>query len=407
MATRMKPGALFAWALASLLFATACFAQDMLQLGQMSYSRAQAPLLRMPVTTSVRFFRGVGGVAFSAVAEGESGLKVVGLKYDAAAADGDRLLIALESSAGPVSVRGRIYDWQLVPIARFALDENGSAMTLFGQLNDKALEEKLIRKRDRVINYHPAFDNTLVGLRLLQADILIIQPNAVHLFKQGPNLLLGAGEAGHDPDKNMERFQRISDWQVQQLAKGNKYQSYVVGDLGQRVVFRHSQGRIAFTGSPYWNCWRGKLSQQEVAERAKELQTTYENAVNGYNEAVAAARSNVSSMTQTQQAQTVAHLKILKSRVEEIEKSIESKMESLSAVEQMPEFSEALSQQIRRQQGVNPVVYATVQKVMHYRALFKHFQAADPAGYASFVASLRSVPVSPSVVTPTVQHTAL
>lgn len=404
MVTRMKRGAMFAGAVTFLLFAVVCFAQDMLQLGQMSYSRAEAPSLRMPVTSSTRFFRSVGGVAFNAVAEGENGLKVVGLKYDVAAPDGERLLISLESGAGTMSVRGRIHDWQLVPIARFALDENGSAMTLFGQLNDKSLEDRMSRNGNRVINYHPALDNTLVGLRLFQADILIFQPNAVHLFKQGPNLLLGAGESGHDPSKNLERFAHISKWRSQQSVKGSTYQSYVVGDLGQRVTFRRSQDRIAFTGDPYWNCWRGKVSQEVIVQRTNELRSRYEDSIKEYNNAVTAARSNASSMTSAQQAQTVARLRALKSSVEEMEKGLEAKLEALTEVEQMPEFSAALSKQIREQRGVNPIVYATVVKVMHYRALFKHFQGANPAGYATFVASLKGVPVLPAVTTPTVQH---
>ncbi len=404
MTTRKKLGAVLC-AIAFMVFAAAALAQAMLQLGDMSYSRAQAPALRMPVTTSVRFFRGVGGVAFSAVAEGENGLKVVGLRYDPSAADGDRLVVSVESpSEGRVALRAQIYDWELVPIARFAQDENGSAMTLFGQLSDKALEERTLRKRDRIINYHPALDDTLVGLRLFQADILIIQPNAVHLFRQGASVVLGAGEGGHDPAQNMERFLRVSEWQEQQSAKGNTYQSYVVGDIGQRVTFRRSQDRIAFTGSPHWNCWKSKLTQAEMSQRIGELQTSYETAVNEYNSAVTAARNGASSMTPAQQSQTVTRLRAMKSRLDEMEKSLESRVEAISAVEQMPEYSAALSQLIRQQQGVNPIVYATVRKVMHYRALFKHFQATNPAGYKNFVASLSNVTVSPSVTTPTVQH---
>jgi len=101
-----------------------------LQLGNVTYARAAAPTLRMPVTRSARFFRGVGGVAFSAVAVGLPSLYVHSLQYDASAPDGQRLVVAVGPRGGPIQkVRGNIYAWQLVPIARYALDENGSAVT--------------------------------------------------------------------------------------------------------------------------------------------------------------------------------------------------------------------------------------------------------------------------------------
>lgn len=404
MARTTRARALIACAIGLVAFVASAIAQEMLQLGQQSYSRAAAPALRMPVTRSAGFFIKVGGVAFDAVAEGENGLKVVGLKYDAAAPDGDRLLITLESNTGRTTVKGWLHDWQLVPIARFAKDENGSAMTLFGQLEDKALERRTLRKGERVINYHPALDNTLVGLRLFHADILIIQPNAVHLFQQGGKVVLGAGEAGHDPDKNMERFRKVGAWQAAQSEKGLVYQSYVVGDLGQRVTFRRDKDRIAFTGAPFWNAWRPEHSAEVVAERTKASRDAYRQQIEKYNALVDMARKTESSMSDSEKASMIGRLKSMRSQIELAEKKLDAEVEALSGVQQMPQYSAELSQLIRQQQGINPIVYATVTKVMHYRALFKHYQRNDPAAYEAFVNSLRNVAVSPGVTTPTIQH---
>ena len=41
------------------------------------------------------------------------------------------------------------------------------------------------------------------------------------------------------------------------------------------------------------------------------------------------------------------------------------------------------------------------QAMMHYRALFKHYQQQDPAGFGAFLTSLRTVTVRPPVQTPT------
>jgi hypothetical protein len=244
------------------------FAQEQLQLGNMTYSRAEAPALRMPVTRSIRFFRGVGGVAFSAVAQGDGGLAVAGLRYDGSARDGQRLAITLRSRSGSlVTVRGDIHDWQLVPTARYARDENGSAVTLFGRLRDANATARLVRAGHRVINYHGALDNTLLGLRLFQADILIIRPEAADLFRQNGRPILGAGEGGHDRAKNLSRYQQLALWQDQQAEQGNQYQSYVVGDLGQRVAFGLREGSIVFSGEPFWHAWRAK--HRTAADDAK------------------------------------------------------------------------------------------------------------------------------------------
>src|SRR5438105_4476457 len=197
---------------------------------------------------------GVRGVAFSAVARGEQGLVVSGLRYDASAPDGQRLVVSLRGTDGATTVvRGRIYDWQLVPVARFANDDNGSAVTMFGHLSNKAEDERLGEAHEHVFNYHKALDNTLVGLRLLQADMLIIEPTAADLFREDGRLILGAGETGHDVEHNRDRFDQLADWQDTRKANGDKYQSYVVGDMHQQVTFAASNGRLAFTGAPYWN----------------------------------------------------------------------------------------------------------------------------------------------------------
>lgn len=394
--------------LALAIAAMLALAQEMLQLGSLTYARVDAPYLRMPVSTAPRFFRRVGGVAFAAVAEGNDGLTVTDLRYDAAAPDGSRLVVSLQRRDQRYQVRAPLFDWELVPIARFAKDENGSAMTLFGQLKDKGLEAKVLERRDRIINYHPALDNTLVGQRLFQADILIIQPNAVHVFRDSRGPLLGAGETGHDPERNAVAYRQVQQWQEQQQAKGQIYQSYVVGDLGQRVSFDVQGTRLVFDGRPYWAAWRSRLSQPEMRSRAEAaeggLGKKLEDLIAGYNAAVDSARARAPSMSGEERRQLVEALERRKNQIEALERQLEAEMESITAVEQMPEYSAQLSAKIAAVGGINPLVYATVTKVIHYRALFKHFQRRDAAAYGRFVQSVAAVEPAPRVVTPTVQH---
>ena len=74
-----------------------------------------------------------------------------------------------------------IPDWQLIPIVRFADSPYFTCLTLSGSLNDKRITETILKNGGRIINYHQAFSNTLLGWRLLEMDILLIYPEAVNL----------------------------------------------------------------------------------------------------------------------------------------------------------------------------------------------------------------------------------
>jgi hypothetical protein len=384
--------------------ALSAWAQALLQLGDMSYARVEAPYLRMPVSSAPRFFRGVGGVAFSAVAEGVDGLQVTSLKYDATAADGRRLLVELQRGPQKFTVRPSIFDWQLVPIARFAKDENGSAMTLFGQLKNKAQEREVLSKGDRIINYHPAIDNTLLGQRLFQADVMIIQPNAVHVFRDGRGLLFGAGESKPDVARNMRAFRAISMWQEERATRGERYQSYVVGDIDQAVRFDLRDGVLKFTGRPYWAAWRSRHPESHIRSATEKLIAPHDAKIERYNGLVNEFNAKRSTAPNSVLRDLDASITRLQREIEEDEKRIEAAMDEINAVEQMPEYSRTLSGKIAAVSGINPLVYQSVTNTMHYRSLFKHFQRRQVAAYSAFVDSMKEVEPSPKVVTPTIQQ---
>lgn len=370
-----------------------------LQLGRMTFSRAEAAPLRMPVTGSSSFFRRVGGVAFRTVAEGQSHEVVSRLRYNAAAPDGQRLLIDIQSGKSITPVHGDVYDWQLVPTARFALDENGSAVTLFGQLLDDQATTRVRSSGDEIINYHPALDNTLVGLRLFHADILIIRPDAADLFRQGGREILGAGEGEHDRSRNEVRYQRLSEWQAAQARAGARYQSYVVGDLHQRVTFAARGDLIVFTGEPQWAAWKSRHDTPADRARERELVARVNAGVRAYNASLASAKGRGGVVKGSAVAR---QLSTLSASIE----SMKAELDRLQTIDEMPAYSDALSRTIRTLDGINPVVYRTLKTVMHYRALFKHYQGRNPPAYQAFVDSLKTVSVAPPVTTPTIQHSS-
>ena len=384
-------------AILTLLPNSLVFSQELFQLGNLSYARTPAPLLRTAVTRAPGFFRAVGGVAFEGVARGKDGIVVEDLKYDSRRPDGQRLVVNVRRPNGTTSsLSTNIFDWQLVPIARFANSDQGSAVTLFGALNDKQLNDDLINSGGRAINYHPALDNTLLGLRLLQADIMLFDGNATDLPKRlAGAYVLGAGEKSPDISMNLARFKHVQTFLDDQRKKGNRYRSYVVGDLDQGIMFTESGGSLTFVGRPFWTMW----SYSAKVEEAFEDVSLFERASQNENQIMA-------QLAQMELKSRFATIEAVSSR----EKAIESILTQWSAQGRPMEINHALSKEtsnvIARQDGINPVVYDALRQVMHYRGLFRHFRLINPNRYGTFVGSLTHLNVQPAVSTPTIQRQA-
>jgi hypothetical protein len=243
-----------------------------LELGGMNFSRqfSAAPHI-VTVAPGPRFFRLSGGVAFTQTATGKDGWAVTRLTYDAARPDGQRLVAHVSHGGKSMDVNTGAYDWEIGPLVRYvAADETNagqSVVTLFGKLQDRKAEEQVLRDGHMVINFHPAFQNTLLGLRLLQADLMLFEVRAAELFRENGQDILGAGEPRPDgafASANRERYRTIQKW----LADNNiEWESYVAGDIGQPSQFYVDSGELRFTGAPYWALWRD-TPQANEAQRA-------------------------------------------------------------------------------------------------------------------------------------------
>ncbi len=365
-------------------------AQELLQLGELSYSRAPAPFLRQAVSVSPIFFRAVGGVAFDAVAVGRDGLYVADLEYNSKLPDGKRLVVSVSQQETEVlKVESQIYDWQLIPIALFAASNEGSAMTLFGLLDDDQFRDELLRAGGRAINYHPALDNTLVGLRLMQADIMLFDQNATDLPKNvDGDYVLGAGEIRPNINLNTRRFKAIQDLLKQEEQLGNTYSSYVVGDIMSTVKFYIENGVLKFSGRPTWVMWDTPYDYRTAIDFFRLVEAARE----GDQEAI--MRLNLSYEIQSELLQDLNRYAAVIDRYqgEEIPTEVNEQL------------SEKVSRMVEQEAGINPVVYDTLIKVMNYRALFKHFKSRKPLEFDRFVSSLAKVKIFPVVTTPTVQR---
>lgn len=243
-----------------------------LSLGGMTYSSAFAAESHIVhFAPGPRFFRVSGGVALTQTAQGKDGWVLADMNYNGIAPDGARFIARFVRSTTAVNITLSMRDWEMVPLLRFVAadpeNRGQSAVTLFGELKDKARDNKVKADGNMVINFHPAFENTLLGLRLLQADLLLIDPRAAELFQEGGTNILGAGEPR--PDANFvktgrEQFDAVRRWTDE---SDIEFVSYVAGDIGQPVQFDVSEGKLRVWGTPRWVLWRNPEGSRESMVR--------------------------------------------------------------------------------------------------------------------------------------------
>lgn len=188
---------------------------------------------------SYSFVSSVGGVAFAGVASPGPAFQAGApqLIYNPSADDGSRLQVRV----GPTALSASLPDWMLVPIAHFADSPFDACVSLFGPATTD---------QEYDIVYHPAFQNTLLGMRLLQSDMLLFDLEQTWRLPQfGGTVVLGAGESaprGLD-DGSAQRIDGA-------LANGS-FQSWVMTDQGEPVVADAQQGRLILSGLPFYYFW--------------------------------------------------------------------------------------------------------------------------------------------------------
>lgn len=81
--------------------------------------------------------------------------------YNSNAANDFRLAVKINGQSYPIP----LFDWELIPIIRYADSEYKATVSSFGTTEDGKMDDE-----NHLVAYHPSFVNTLVGLRLVQMD---------------------------------------------------------------------------------------------------------------------------------------------------------------------------------------------------------------------------------------------
>jgi hypothetical protein len=396
-----------------------------------------APTIRNPMhltegLKSHSFLTLVGGVAFEAVAVPAPGvdLSSFAIGYDAEQENGQRVWIKLGSD----HVTLPLYDWQLGALAHFADSPYASCVTLFGELEDPSYLGTLGSREVHVINYHPAFVNTLLGLRLFQLDILIMDNASVELPKQNGEYILGEGEQEPDVAANSEAGNAFVR-SIEHLQDGSDmlYRSYVICDYGQRIEFAPESGEMTFTGTPFFYCWRfrkdaksydDKQSRQRITEELqRSIKIAEKSEVGGFDERSFLIESLLGQLEEydgkyslyeggafvdmlaldSREARAQYAAAFATTSLKDALIDLTAAMDAYSPV-YLSSVSEGISSQYKLVRGINPAVWDAGCVTLRTAAFFRFCRQQYPDQWDSFLKRVHDIEDTPSVVTPTVMY---
>ena len=297
----------------------------------------------------------IGGVAFEAIASLPPALSDgrFEIKYDPSAPNGQRARVIANGSSYGI----RLPDWQLRPIAEFANSKFTGVVSLFGEGPN--------RTENFYVDYHPAFLNRLLGLRLLQADIVLIDPEELSRMpvEENGTITFGAGEVASDDAKRKEAAGRLS-----RTIATSAIQSWVLTDVDRPMVVTLADNQLTISGRPYYYFWRTKLSTdgEDVIKRfeiAMQIETR--------------KRRGLAT------ADLEAELERLKNRLQR----------SSRTVTPLSEVSTAIESQWNDLLLVNGPVYNAVLNVSRHAALFRALQRANPGQWSKFMDTITTIDV--------------
>jgi len=376
------------------------------------------------------FLAGVGGVSFDQVGIPADNLRIASLSmhYNRTAEDGSRLELMINQKA----IKVVLPDWMLVPIAKYADSPNYSCFTLFGKLNDGILEKQITEQKGRVMNYHPAFDNTLLGFRLAYIDMLVCYPFTCDLPKNDAGeYVLGTGERRPDIQANNNGAYLLSQHSISVESKhGFKFRSYVITDYLQQIKFGLKGDSLDITGNPYFYCWKfkrdlpdydmkrtadrisakcskeilslsessgDKAVQDWLIGRLVDLAKKYDGIYNFYSEGT--FLDMIRLRTDSEKAQFLERFdrQSLVSMVETTETHMDR-----DAIIPLKEYSNDFSSKPELFAAANPAVWNATINTMRFAAFFRYVKKDYPQAWNVFLEQVRTLDPAPMIETPTI-----
>jgi len=218
-----------------------------------------------------------GGVIFQgkAVPAGNAVGQPVNMQYDPTQTDGRRLSLTI----GNTSLTTELYDWEIIPIARFVESGFNACFTLYDRAEGPEEVEinKQYKKEGEIYwaNFHPAFGDTLIGLNLFFVDAMLLNPLIMqNSDKAFANQIPGYHITWRSERKFVTGLTRKPFDLFQKLIKEQKeiksWNSYIYTDYGTEISYRIENKRIIFNGVPTYIFVKNNHANKTVTV-AKEL----------------------------------------------------------------------------------------------------------------------------------------
>ncbi|MBO7571760.1 MAG: hypothetical protein J6T48_06360 [Bacteroidales bacterium] len=179
----------------------------------------------------------VGGVAFIQTATPAMEVKSIELGCDK---DKNAAYVIVNGEKCPIPLPV----WQLQPIVEFANDEkNNAAVSIYGEYFGKCM-----------IVYHNAFLDNLLGLRILQSDLLLFEKDAVLELPadKTDNYVMADSEHAKFLDFKNEKEKRNNIFNKLIQYYAGEYETYILSDFEQQISFSVKNKTVTMFGTPYY-----------------------------------------------------------------------------------------------------------------------------------------------------------
>jgi hypothetical protein len=274
-------------------------------------------------------------------------------------------------------------------------------LTGFGQLQDATKQHDC----RLTFNYAPALDGTLIGLRLMQADI-VLTPGYGDLFKLDGKYVLGTGETAPSARELAARERK----QGELAQKLPRMRSYILTDADQRMTFALSKDRVVFSGSPVYRLWKitaedwgrwkedlSRVSTTEFGWRALVAEQTLLERLGGESlelDFEVLTPDDVVGFTRV--ARTLRGTDLGRNALLTLEDWVRQTTVVLIPADQNPLADP------KTIEALNPIVYRAVTQFAQLAAWFRYVQASHPAAWAAFIRQLPATSITqPRVQLPT------
>jgi hypothetical protein len=309
-------------------------------------------------TFELEFAREVGGVNFQSTLLWNNAPKL-SFSYDKLLPDGRRVTVALDGKLHALP----LFDWQAKPIVAYANSNHTAVVSLFGD-GPRYQDYYYIR-------YHPALRDTLLGLRLLQADMYLMDPLGLRDSpRQSGRILKAAGER----DANAERSLAAAK-QIERLLESKPAGSWILNDVDTpfSIETNSRTQSVSIAGSPHYFFWNTELSDSIQQRRPSQSE---------------------------QSKPPATDWEKMRSELEKRQHQERRDRRELILVPQ-EHYTDLLRSNYELLQEANPAVFDAAANLARYAALFRFARQQNSKQWEDFASLILSIEIEPVIRTPT------